>query len=358
MNSIISFIIVLGVLIFVHEFGHFLIAKMFGIKVLKFSLGFGPTLIAKQYGETEYVISALPLGGYVKMLGEQPDEEVASDDMERSFSSKAVWKRFLVVLAGPLSNLISAVVIFSLVTLITGIPHPLPSTEIGQITPGSPAAKAGLRTGDVIKAINGKAITTWQEVSDTIKNGGGQTLVVTVQRGKETLSLSGAPARSEVKNIFGEVVDTRFMLGIAQKQSLRYEPTTIAGACRSGLEQTWFYIDLTMMSLWKILQRVVPASQLGGPILIAQMAGEQMKAGWLNLFSFMAVLSVNLGIINLFPIPILDGGHLLFFSIEAVRRKPLTLQVQARLQQIGIALLASLMLLVFYNDFVRLFSKG
>jgi regulator of sigma E protease len=358
MNSIISFIIVLGALIFVHEFGHFLTAKMFGIKVLKFSLGFGPTVIAKQYGETEYVISALPLGGYVKMLGEQPDEEVTADDSERSFSSKAVWKRFLVVLAGPLSNLISAVIIFSVVTLISGIPHPLPSTEIGQLTPGSPAEKAGLKPGDVIQAIDGKTISSWQEVSDTIKNGGGHALTLTVRRGEAVIQVSGTPTKSEVKNIFGEVADTRYMLGIAQKETLRYEPTTVAGACRSGLEQTWFYIDLTMMSLWKIVQRVIPASQLGGPILIAQMAGEQMKAGWLNLFSFMAVLSVNLGIINLFPIPVLDGGHLLFFSIEAVRRKPLTLQVQIRLQQVGIALLASLMLLVFYNDFVRLFSKG
>lgn len=358
MNSVASFIIVLGVLIFVHEFGHFITAKLFGIKVLKFALGFGPKLIGKRYGETEYLICALPLGGYVKMLGEQPDEEVSTEQQQRSFSAKAVWKRFLVVLAGPLSNLISAVLIFSIVIFITGIPHPLPSTEIGQITPGSPAEEAGFKVGDTIQAIDDKPITTWQELSETIKSGGGKTLVLTIQRDGKVIALSGNPAKSEVKNIFGEVVDTRYLLGIAQKESLRYEPTDVVGAFSSGLEQTWFYIELTVISLWKILQRVIPASQMGGPIMIAQMAGQQMEAGWLNLFSFMAVLSVNLGIINLFPIPVLDGGHLFFFSIEALRRKPLSLQAQGRLQQVGIALLGSLMLFVFYNDFVRIFDKN
>ena len=358
MNSITSFILVLGVLIFVHEFGHFITAKFFGIKVLKFALGFGPKLIGKRYGETEYLICALPLGGYVKMLGEQPNEEVAADQKQNSFSDKAVWKRFLVVLAGPIFNLVAAVLICSVVVMITGIPQPLPSTEIGQITPGSPAEQAGFQVGDVIQAINDKPISTWQEISETIKNGGGKTLALTIQRGEEVIWLSGVPTKSEVKNMFGEVVDTRYLLGISQKESLRYEPTTIPGAFASGLEQTWFYIEMTVISLWKIIRQVIPASQMGGPIMIAQMAGQQLQAGWLHLFSFMAVLSVNLGIINLFPVPVLDGGHLFFFSIEALRRKPITLLVQERLQQIGIVLLGSLMLFVFYNDFVRLFSKS
>lgn len=358
MHSVISFVIVLGVLIFVHEFGHFIIAKLFGIKVLKFALGFGPKVVGRQYGETEYLICALPLGGYVKMLGEQPGDEVEDGLAQRSFAAKPVWQRFLVVLAGPLFNLLAAVFIFFVVTLISGIPHPLPSTEIGQVTPGSPAEQAGLKVGDVVQAIDDKTITTWGEVSEKIKNGGGKPLVLTILREQQVIAISGLPARSEVKNIFGEVVDTRYMLGIAQKESLRYEPATIPGAFKSGLLQTWFYIELTVVSLWKILQRVIPASEMGGPILIAQMAGQQLKEGWLSLFAFMAVLSVNLGIINLFPVPVLDGGHLFFFSIEALRRKPLTLLMQERLQQVGIVLLGSLMLFVFYNDFVRIFSKG
>jgi regulator of sigma E protease len=357
MNSIGSFILVLAVLIFVHEFGHFITAKFFGIKVLKFALGFGPRLFGKRFGETEYLLCALPLGGYVKMLGEQPEEVVSREQKSRSFAAKPVWQRFLVVLAGPLANLVSAVVIFSMVTLISGIPRPLPTPEIGQVTPGSPAAAAGFMVGDIIQAINDQPISSWQEVSETIKNGGGKTLALTIQRGGEVIWLSGTPAKSEVKNLFGEVVETRYMLGIAQKEALRYEPTTVPGAFASGLQQTWFYMELTVLSLWKIIQQVIPASQMGGPIMIAQLAGQQMAAGWLNLFSFMAVLSVNLGIINLFPIPVLDGGHLFFFSIEAIRRKPLSLQAQGRLQQVGIALLGMLMLFVFYNDFVRLFSK-
>ncbi len=358
MTSILSFILVLGLLILVHEFGHFITAKLFGIKVLKFSIGFGPKLFARQYGETEYGIGALPLGGYVKMLGEQPEEEVDAAQAQRSFAAKPVWQRFLVVLAGPLSNLVSAVFIFWVVTLIAGIPHPLPTTEIGQITPGSPAEKAGVKSGDIILAIDNTPITTWQEVSETIKAGNGKTLTLTVRRGQEQLRLTGTPASSEVKNLFGEVVDTRYLLGIAQKESLRYEPASLHEAFHSALKQTWFYIELTILSLWKIIEQVIPASQIGGPIMIAQMAGEQLKSGWLNLFAFMAVLSVNLGVINLFPIPILDGGHLLFFSLEAIRRKPLTLRSQERWQQVGMALLAALMVFVFYNDIARLLGKG
>jgi regulator of sigma E protease len=358
MNSIFSFILVLGLLILIHEFGHFITAKLFGIKVLKFSIGFGPKLFARQYGETEYSIGVLPLGGYVKMLGEQPEEQVATDQTQRSFATKPVWQRFLVVLAGPLSNLVAAIFIFWVVTLITGIPHPLPTTEIGQITPGSPAERASVKSGDVILAIDTQPITTWQEVSETIKGGGGKPLTLTVRRGQERVVLTATPASSEVKNLFGEVVDTRYMLGIAQKESLRYDPASLSAAFTSALEQTWFYIELTVLSLWKIVQQVIPASQIGGPIMIAQIAGEQLKSGWLNLFAFMAVLSVNLGIINLFPMPILDGGHLLFFSLEAVRRKPLTLRNQERLQQVGMVLLATLMVFAFYNDIARLLGKS
>ncbi|MDP2104865.1 MAG: RIP metalloprotease RseP, partial [Desulfobulbaceae bacterium] len=286
------------------------------------------------------------------------NETVSAEMAGRSFAAKSVWKRFMVVLAGPISNLISAIVIFTVVILITGIPHPLPTTEIGEISPGSAAEQAGLKPGDIVVAIDGKAITSWSEVSESVKKSGGKELTVSIKRGAELIDATGAPTTSEVKNIFGEVVDTRFLLGISQKQSLRYEPATLSGAFIEGVEQTWFYIELTVLSLWKIIQRVIPASQIGGPIMIAQMAGQQMEAGWISLFSFMAVLSVNLGIINLFPIPILDGGHLVFFSIEALRRKPLTLRAQEILQQVGMFLLGSLMLFVFYNDFARLFGKG
>lgn len=356
MNSVISFIIVLGALIFVHEFGHFITAKLFGIKVLKFSLGFGPKLIAKQFGETEYRIAAFPLGGYVKMLGEQPGEEFSDADRPRSFSDKPVWQRFLVVLAGPFSNLISALLIFFMIFAFKGLPQSIPGTEIGQITPDSPAARAEFMVGDRITEINSIATPEWNDVSEFIRASNGDELQFSIERNGQIITLTGTPDKSEVKNMFGEVVDTRFIMGITKKDEVRYEPSSLFEAFKAGVEQTWFYIYLTLMSLVKIIQRVVPASEIGGPILIAQMAGQQFETGWLNLVSFMAVLSVNLGIINLFPIPILDGGHLMFFSIEALRRKPLTLHAQERLQQIGLVLLVSLMVFVFYNDFARILS--
>lgn len=358
MTSIFSFIFVLGVLIFVHEFGHFIIAKFFGIKVLKFSLGFGPKLVSKQYGDTEYIISVFPLGGFVKMLGEQPTEEVSPEESKGAFSSKKVWQRFSVVLAGPLFNLLFAVLIFFFIFQVNGIPHPLPGTEIGQITPDSPAARAGIQPGDIIRSINGQETIEWQDVSTMIRQSNGASITLAIERDGQLISLTSKPETSEVKNIFGEVVETRYLLGIKKSEQVIYKKTSLGKAFMAGLEQAWLFIYLTIMSLVKIFQRIIPASEIGGPIMIASMAGQQMTAGWASLFSFMGILSVNLGIINLFPIPILDGGHLLFFVIEGLRKKPLSLQAQEILQQIGIVLLAFLMIFVFYNDFARLLTRG
>ena len=356
MNSIISFVIVLGVLIFVHEFGHFITAKLFRIKVLKFSLGFGPKLISKLYGETEYLISALPLGGYVKMVGELPNETVEEKDMHRSFAFKPVWQRFLVVLAGPLFNILFAVFVFFFIYAISGIPEPVKSTVIGQITQGSPADKAGILPGDIILSIDNNKTEEWSDVSKLIRDGNGKEISLTLKRGDDTLVLIGKPAKSDVKNLFGEVVDHRYLLGISKKDEVIYKKSSLLKSFTAGVQQTWMFIHITILSIIKIFQRVIPASEIGGPIMIASMAGQQFEAGWISLCSFMGVLSINLGVINLFPIPILDGGHLVFFSVEALRRKPLSMQSQEMLQQIGIVLLGTLMIFVFYNDFARLFS--
>jgi len=358
MNSIVSFIIVLGVLIFVHEFGHFITAKLLKVKVLKFSLGFGKKLFSRKYGETEYLVSYLPLGGYVKMFGEQPGEEIAPADRSRSFSSRPIWHRFIIVLAGPTFNLLFALLVFSLIYLASGIPEPVPGTRIGQVEANSVAANSGIKPGDIIFAINDQQTVKWQDVSELVMNSKGKELTISIQRDNQPIELKASPKISEVKNIFGEVVEKRYLLGISKKDDFIYKKTTIIGAFKAGISQTWSYIYLTIMSLVKIIERVVPASEMGGPILIAHMAGQQMQAGWTNLFSFMAVLSVNLGIINLFPIPILDGGHLAFFTIEAIRRKPISLQAQEILQQVGIVLLGTLMIFVFYNDIARLFTNS
>jgi len=360
MNTVISFIIVLGLLIFVHEFGHFVWAKFFGVKVLKFSLGFGPKLISRQYGETEYLISAFPLGGYVKMFGENPgelaEEKLSPGELKRSFATRPVWQRFIIVAGGPLFNLIFAVFLFFLIVLVAGMPQPVDTTTIGGVGQDTPAAEAGLQTGDTILAIDGKETRLWEDVSMLIKDSGGREVVLTVKREGRTLEIAVTPRMEKTKNIFGEEVGERYMVGIARSEEVTYEKVGFIRALQAGVSQTWSWMYLTVMGLVKIIQKVVPASELGGPILIAQIAGERMAAGWVNFLYFMGVLSVNLGILNLLPIPILDGGHLVFFSVEAILRKPLNMRTMEIMQQIGLVLLGTLMIFVFYNDLVRVFS--
>ena len=356
MTTLFSFILVLGLLIFVHELGHFLFAKVFGVRVLKFSLGFGPKVIGKVVGETEYVLSAFPLGGFVKMFGENPDEQdIAPEDKNRSFAHKPVWQRFMVVLAGPLFNLLFAIVVFFLVFTFVGIPTSVDTTRIGKVNDKSPAAMAGVLKDDVIVSIDSKEMQGWMDVLEAVKNSQGKAIRLVVARGNQELPLELVPAIDSVKNVFGEEVEQRYMIGIMKSDELTYEKSSIIGAFTGACRQTWMYITLTVMGFVKIIQQVVPASEIGGPILIAQIAGEQMKAGWMNLLYFMSLLSVNLGILNLLPIPVLDGGHLVFLSIEGLRRKPLNERAQIVAQQIGIGLLGSLMIFVFYNDIVRLF---
>lgn len=354
MNSLLSFILVLGVLIFVHEFGHFLFAKLFGVRVLKFSLGFGNKLIGTKWGDTEYLISAFPLGGYVKMYGEQPDEEVAEDEKAFSFSHKTVWQRFCIVFGGPLFNLIFAVFVFWIMFNFAGLPDFVDSSLIGKVSPGSVAEKAGLKDGDVILSIDGEETATWTQVSDAVKNSGGRQVLLVIQRDQETLNIEATPTMDTIKNLFGEEVGERYLLGISRSEEVVFTKVSLMESVKYAFVQTWNLIVLTLLGILKIIQRVVPASELGGPIRIAEIAGQQLEAGWMNLLHFTGLLSINLGVLNLLPIPVLDGGHLVFLSIEAVRRKPLSEQFMIWAQKFGIALLGSLMIFVFYNDIARI----
>ncbi|MFO7761868.1 MAG: RIP metalloprotease RseP [Thermodesulfobacteriota bacterium] len=354
MITLTSFIIVLGLLIFVHELGHFLVAKFFRVKVLKFSLGFGPKIWSRQYGETEYLISILPLGGYVKMYGENPRESVDQEDISRAFSHKPLLQRFLIVLAGPVFNLIFPVLLFFLIFISVGIPAPVETTAIGRVAPDSPAQEVGFKPGDQILAINGQETGTWKNISELIQNSKGREIEITILRQGEILNIKATPEMRKVKNIFGEEVKERYMLGITKKTEIIYEDSTILKAFSGAVSQTVSYIHLTILGIIKIFQQVVPTSELGGPILIAQLAGQQMKAGMVDFFYFVGLISINLGIINLFPIPVLDGGHLALFSLEAIRKKQLEEQTLIIIQQIGLILLGSLMVLVFYNDIIRI----
>lgn len=357
MTTIFSFILVLGLLIFVHELGHFMFAKLFGVRVLKFSLGFGPRIAGKVIGETEYVISAFPLGGFVKMFGENPDEQNISEaDRQVSFAHKTVWQRFFIVLAGPLFNLFFSVFLFFMVFSFVGIPTSVDNTRIGKVNADSPAAAAGLQNDDMILRINDKETLGWLDVLEGVKGSNGDEITIVVKRGNDHLTFGVTPAIDSVENVFGEEVEQRFMIGIVKAEELTYANSGIIESFKKACLQTWMYITLTVMGFIKIFQQIVPASELGGPILIAQIAGEQMKAGWLNLIYFMGLLSVNLGILNLLPVPVLDGGHLVFLTIEGIRRKPMDERAQIVAQQVGIGLLGSLMIFVFYNDIVRLLS--
>jgi regulator of sigma E protease len=349
--SIVSVIILLGVLIFAHEVGHFLVAKYSGVGVLKFSLGFGPRLIGKKVGETEYLISLIPLGGYVKLLGEAEGEALSAEDEKRSFLKQPVSKRIAIVAAGPIFNFLLAIVIFAIVYMV-GVPTL--TTYIGGIQEGSPAFEAGIAEGDVITAIDGNEITRWEQLAEIISKSDGRELSVTVRRIDQTRDVVVQPRLLKTKNIFGEEVES-YKMGVSpSSQYTITERMNPFMALWTSLKQTWFVSKLTVLSVIKIFEGVVSPKTLGGPILIAQIAGAQVKEGIIPFVLFMALLSINLAILNLFPIPILDGGHLLFYLIEIVTGKEVNIRWREMAQQIGFVILILLMIFVFIMDIERL----
>jgi regulator of sigma E protease len=354
-TNIFSFIIVLSVLILVHELGHFLVARLFGVGVLKFSLGFGPRIAGKTIGITDYRLSAIPLGGYVKMVGDEPDAEILPEDIPLSFNHKSLYKRFLIVAAGPFSNLLLAVVIFFGLFLITGIPVINP--VIGKIDSGSPAAQAGIQINDRVTAISGRAIDSWESMAGMIASSQGRDLTFTILRQGQSLDVVVTPQPKPTKNIFGEPID-RYVIGVMSSGDVHTRKLSFVEAFSESLMQTYKITELTALSVIKLFQGTVSTKTLGGPIMIAEMAGQQAKEGITSLIFFIALLSINLGILNFLPIPVLDGGHLFFFLIEAVIRRPLSVRIRELAQQVGIAALALLMILVFYNDITRIFFTG
>lgn len=350
--SIAAAVIGLGVLIVFHEFGHFLLAKLSGVGVLTFSVGFGPKLWVKKKGETEYALSAFPLGGYVKMVGEDPDEEVQPAQIERSFAHKSLFKRIAIVVAGPGFNILLAVLLFTAVFTFYGVP--VMSTQVSGVEKGSPADQAGIVKGDRIVAIDGDAVKEWEELSKKIKGSGGRALNFQIRRGEENINVTVAPTQKEGRNIFGERRDD-WMIGIGSQVSIEKGNPGMAGV--KAVYQTYDYAKLTLMAFYKMLVGDVSPRNIGGPILIAQMAGQQAQEGVGSFLAFLAVLSINLGVLNLLPVPVLDGGHLLFFLVEAIIRKPVAVKYREVAQQVGICLLALLMVYAFYNDILRFFEK-
>ncbi|WDP89264.1 MAG: RIP metalloprotease RseP [Desulfobacter sp.] len=354
-HSAVAFIIVIGVLVFFHELGHFLVARLCGVGVEVFSLGFGPKLLRRRVGRTEYCISAIPLGGYVKMVGEEAGAEIDPADKALSFSHKSLGKRAAIVGAGPAFNFVLAILIFYLLYQVSGIYMALP--KVGRVVENSPAQTAGLQSGDLIKEVNDTPVKAFEDIPAIIAEGGGKEVFVLVQREGEVVGFTMVPEIKEGKNLFGEA-ENRYVIGIVGSGETFHERLGPIRAMGRSIADTWGLVKLTVLSVVKMINGTVSADNLGGPIMIAQMAGQQAKAGVVNFVWFIALLSVNLGIINLFPIPVLDGGHLLFFGIEALIGRPVSDKLREKLIQFGAAVLVTLMIFVFYNDIVRIFNGG
>lgn len=353
MITLISFIILLSVLIFVHELGHFLAARIAGVGVLKFSLGFGPKIIGKKIGETEYVLSWIPLGGFVKLLGESGNEELSPEDEKKSFFKKSKWKRMLIILAGPVFNFLLALVIF-IIVFVYGLPNL--TAVVGEVQKESAAFEAGMTSGDKIVTIDDKKVVFWEEIKPIIAESKGKEMEVAVERGAEKKHLLIKPRLSKSKNIFGEEIST-YLIGVSPAGNTIIERKNPWDAIIASVGKTWEISKLTVISVVKMLEGVISPRTLGGPIFIAQIAGAQVKEGIIPFILFMAILSINLGVINLFPIPVLDGGHIFFYLIEIVTRREISIKVKEMSQQIGFVILLMLMLFVVFIDVERLNFK-
>jgi regulator of sigma E protease len=447
MTTVLSFIVVIGVLILIHEWGHFIVARWSGVGVERFSIGFGPVLLRWRGKETEYCLSVIPMGGYVKMMGEENPLEgggTLTYDPAKAFALKPLWARFLIVFAGPGMNFVLAAVIFTIVLATVGRPvwpptigrvapdgaaavaglqtgdtivradgrriahwedlervvaasagRPLRLTasragtlhdvnvaprltevrdpifkdthqtwdigvgpqlqpQIGSVNASSPADKAGLKAGDVVVAVAGQPVFTPEELMQGIQKRAGQTFEVTVEREGRRLPLTVTANAVKEKNAAGEDIEVgRIGVGIVTR-TVNYEPYPPHKAVWYGALKTWDMTALTAKGLWKIVSRQIDSSNIGGPIQIASEAGRQAKEGPASLALFTAIISVNLALLNLLPVPMLDGGHLFFFVIEGIMGRPLSLRKREAAQQLGFVLLMLLMVYALYNDLVRI----
>jgi len=445
LTTVIAFVVVIGILILIHEWGHFVVARLSGVGVERFSIGFGPVLWRIKGKETEYCLSAIPMGGYVKMMGddENPLEGGKTDavDPKKSFNLKPVWVRFLIVFAGPGMNFVLAVLLTALAFMVWG--RPVVPAVVGRVADGSVAAQAGIKPGDRIVAVDGRPVQYWDEVLTQVQASKGRSLRLTVTDGGATREIAVTPQRIAGRDIFGDeqdywelgarqsvsdqatigdVVpggaaakgglkpadiivsmegqpitswdeladgiskragqatvlgvkrgdqvltltvtpaptgpDGKGRIGISHSMApavgavfVRSDPLT---AIREGVLKTWEWTQLTIKGMYKLITVQLAPSNIGGPIQIAAAAGEQARQGLPYLTLFTALISVNLAVLNLLPVPMLDGGHLLFFVCEAVLGRPISVRKREIAQQVGFVLLMMLMVYAVYNDLSRL----
>ena len=361
---VIPFVFVLSLVVFFHELGHFLIARWCGVRILVFSIGFGPEIIGfnDRYG-TRWKISAIPLGGFVKFLGDDnaasvPDAarlaNMDAQERAQSFAHQPVFKRAAIVVAGPLANFILAIVIFAAVFMVYG--KQTMSARVDQVQPGGAAAAAGFEPGDLVVAIDGRHVDNFAEMQRIVSASAGKTLAITVDRGGVQQVLTATPALKEIKDNFGNLQRIG-LLGISRSmapEDLKLHPVAPLQAVWMSVQETWSVIDRTLGYIGGVITGREAANQLGGPIRIAQMSGQVASFGFVPLIQLTAVLSVSIGLLNLFPIPLLDGGHLLFYAIEALRGRPLSERAQEVGFRIGLAIVLMLMIFATFNDIIHL----
>ncbi len=361
---VIPFIFVLSLVVFFHELGHFLVARWCGVRVMVFSIGFGPEIVGfNDRRGTRWKISAIPLGGFVKFLGDDgaastPDNAALAkmDPGERahSFMFQSVAKRAAIVVAGPVANFILAIVIFAAVFMVYG--KQTMSARVDAVQPGSAAAAAGFEPGDLVVSIDGQAVDNFAQMQRIVGESAGETLEITVERAGATKMLKASPALQEKKDVFGNVRRIG-ILGITRSpapEDLKSQPVALPQAVWLGVQESWDVVDQTLSYVGGVIIGRKSADQLGGPIRIAQMSGQVASLGFVVLLHFSGMLSVSIGLLNLFPIPLLDGGHLLFYLIEGVRGRPLSERAQEVGFRIGLAIVLMLMIFATFNDIVHL----
>lgn len=348
MLSLICFIVVLGVLIIVHELGHFITAKRLGIGVERFSIGFGPKLYVFKKNDTEYAISAIPLGGYVKMAGEDPSEKLTGKKWE--FLSRSVGDRFKVIFAGPLLNYVLAFAVFSVIFMFG---NPTLTTEVGGLLKGYPAEAEGLSVGDKILSVDGKPVKYWEEMTALIHSHPSGTANLVIERGDRKMTISITLVVRKTKDIFGKEISLSLM-GISPSQkieSARYDFFTSIGM---GMKKLLNLTAVTYKALWYIVTgRLSVKESMTGPIGIFMVTGQAAKMGLIYIVHLMGVLSASLAIFNLLPLPVLDGGHILFLVVEKIRRKPLSLKTQEMINNFGVGMLLFISIFIFWNDIVK-----
>src|SRR3954447_10881899 len=352
------FLLVLTVLVFVHELGHYLVARRNGVKIEVFSIGFGPELFGwwDRTG-TRWKFSAIPLGGYVKMFGDADASsglparigQMTAAERAVSFHGKRLGQRAAIVAAGPAANFVFAIVVLALLFMTYG--QPFTPADVGQVLPGSAAEAAGIRAGDEIVSINGQSVERFEDVQQVVQLNPGVPMTMVVRRDGQLVDLHVTPSRVEENDRLGHREVGQ--LGV-RGGAPRYVVRNPASAVVRAVGETWNLSATTLHAVWQMIVGARGSEELGGPLRIAQLSGEVAQGGIVPLLWFMAVLSINLGLINLFPVPLLDGGHLLFFAAEAIRGKPLGQRAQEYGFRIGLALVLTLMVFATWNDVVHI----